>query len=479
MENIFEKSVEGRHGVEAGTPNEKSIEKIPAGLRRSIESRLPELSELDVVRHYTRLSKLNFSVDTEFYPLGSCTMKYNPKVNEVAASISGFTGLHPYMAMIDENAAQGALEVIYNISSLLCEITGMKKFTTQPYAGAHGELLGILLTAAYHRKKGNKKKYIVVPESAHGTNPASAAVAGYSVITVPVDAEGGMNVEIFKQKMNNEVAGVMMTMPSTLGVFEKKIKEIVEIARQHDAVMYYDGANLNAILGKVRPGDMGFDIVHINLHKTFSTPHGGGGPGSGVVGVSERMVPFLPESSVEKNAAGKYIINNKSKDSIGNIASFFGNFGVILKAYTYIMMLGREGLIDVSEMAVLNANYIMVKLKAFYDLPYDRICMHECVFTAKKQIKNGVHALDIAKALIDRGYHPPTIYFPLVVEEAIMIEPTETESKQELDMFIAAMKEIAEIAISTPEKIKNSPSTTRISRPDETKAARELKLTCF
>lgn len=479
MENIFEKSVKGRHGVEAGAPDETSINKIPAALRRVNDSQLPELSELDVVRHYTRLSKMNFSVDSEFYPLGSCTMKYNPKANEAAASIPGFTGLHPYMGMIDENAAQGALEVIYNISSLLCEITGMKRFTTQPYAGAHGELLGILLTAAYHRKKGNKKKYIVVPESAHGTNPASAAVAGYSVITVPVDAEGGMDVAAFKEKMNDEVAGVMMTMPSTLGVFEKNIKEIVEIAKKHDAVMYYDGANLNAILGKVRPGDMGFDIVHINLHKTFSTPHGGGGPGSGVVGVSERIVPFLPEPYVEKSAAGKFTVAAANKDSIGKVASFFGNFGVILKAYTYIMMLGREGLIDVSEMAVLNANYIMVKLKSFFDLPYDRICMHECVFTAKKQIKHGVHALDIAKALIDRGYHPPTIYFPLVVEEAIMIEPTETESKQELDMFIEVMKEIAQKAQSSPESIKNSPSTTRISRPDETKAARELKLTCF
>jgi len=479
MENIFEKSVSGRHGVDAGIPDEKSINKIPASLRRSTESSLPELSELDVVRHYTKLSKLNFSVDTEFYPLGSCTMKYNPKVNEAAGVIPGFTALHPYMAMIDEAAAQGAMEVIYNISSLLCEITGMKKFTTQPYAGAHGELLGMLLTAAYHRKKGNKKKYIVVPESAHGTNPASAAVAGYSIITVPVDKDGGMDVDIFREKMNDEVAGVMMTMPSTLGVFEKKIKEIVEIAGQHDAVMYYDGANLNAILGKVRPGDMGFDIVHINLHKTFSTPHGGGGPGSGVVGVSKRIVPFLPAPYVEKNKSGKFFISPENKDSIGKVASFFGNFGVILKAYTYIMMLGKEGLINVSEMAVLNANYIMVKLKPFYDLPYDRICMHECVFTAKNQIKNGVHALDIAKALIDRGYHPPTIYFPQVVEEAIMIEPTETESKQEIDLFIEAMKDIAAMSQNDPEKIKNAPSTTRISRPDETKAARELKLTCF
>jgi glycine dehydrogenase subunit 2 len=479
VENIFEKSVIGRPGVDPGDVDAAVINKMPESLRRQKESSLPEISELDVIRHYTRLSRLNFSVDTQFYPLGSCTMKYNPKANEAVAAIPGFASLHPYMAMIDEDAAQGALEVIYNISSLLCEITGMKKFTTQPYAGAHGELTGMLLTAAYHRKKGNTKKYIIVPESAHGTNPASAAAAGYSVITVPVDSTGGMDVGAFKEKMNDEVAGVMMTVPSTLGVFETRIKEIVEIAKKHDAVMYYDGANLNAILGKVRPGDMGFDIVHINLHKTFSTPHGGGGPGSGMVGVSEKIASFLPQPIVEKTKNGKFITGGSNRDSIGQVASFYGNFGVLLKAYNYILMLGKEGLINVSEMAVLNANYVMVKLKKYYDLPYDRICMHECVFSAKKQVKNGVHALDIAKALIDRGYHPPTIYFPMVVEEAVMIEPTETESKHELDLFIEAMKDIAEKSISEPDKIKNAPLTTLISRPDETKAARELKLTCF
>jgi glycine dehydrogenase subunit 2 len=479
MENIFEISVKGRQGVDPGRADEKYLARVPKGLLRSAESGLPELSELDVVRHFTRLSQLNFSVDTNFYPLGSCTMKYNPKVNEAAASIPGFAGLHPYAPFIDEATSQGALEVVYNISQQLCEITGMKRFTTQPYAGAHGELTGILLTAAYHKSKGNKKKYIVVPDSAHGTNPASAAVAGYSIISVPVDADGGMNVDAFREKMNDEVAGVMMTLPSTLGVFEKKIKEIVEIARKHDAVMYYDGANLNAILGRLRPGDVGFDIVHINLHKTFSTPHGGGGPGSGMVGVSERLVDFLPVPYVEKSKDGKYFMDFGIKHTIGQVASFFGNFGVIIKAYTYILMLGKEGLIDVTDKAVLNANYIMAKLKGVYDLPYDRICMHEAVFSAKNQVKNGVHALDIAKALIDRGIHPPTIYFPLVVEEAIMIEPTETESKQEIDNFIAVMKEIAELAKYEPEKIKNSPMKTKISRPDETKAARELKLTCF
>jgi glycine dehydrogenase subunit 2 len=479
MENIFSKSVAGRTGVDAGKTDENTINKIPENIRRAVSNGLPELSELDVVRHFTGLSRENFSVDTNFYPLGSCTMKYNPKINEAVAALPGFTGLHPYTAMIDESAAQGALEVLYEISRQLCEITGMKRFTTQPYAGAHGELLGMLLTAAYHRKKGNNKKYVIVPESAHGTNPASAAAAGYSIITVKVDAEGGIDIDSLKEKMSDEVAAIMMTLPSTLGVFEKRIKEVIEIAGKHDTLMYYDGANLNAILGKLRPGDVGFDIVHINLHKTFSTPHGGGGPGSGVVGVSERLLDFLPVPVVAKDSSNRFILDYSVKNSIGQIASFFGNFGVILKAYTYILMLGREGLIDLSEKAVLNANYCMAKLKPFYDLPYDRICMHEVVFTAKRQAKNGVHATDIAKALIDRGIHPPTVYFPLVVEEAIMIEPTETESKQTIDVFIEAMKEIADTAAFEPQKIKDAPITTEISRPDETKAARDLKLTCF
>jgi glycine dehydrogenase subunit 2 len=478
MENIFEISLKGRQGVDPGYADESVLKKLPEELLRKTDSFLPELSELDVVRHYTKLSRLNFSVDSNFYPLGSCTMKYNPKINEVTAALPGFAALHPYTAFIDDSASQGALEVIYNISKLLGEITGMKKVTTQPYAGAHGELLGMLLTAAYHRKKGNKRKYILVPESAHGTNPASAAMAGFSIITVPVDADGGMNPDKFREKMSDEVAGVMMTVPSTLGVFERKIKEITAIARKHDAIMYYDGANLNAILGRLRPGDVGFDIVHINLHKTFSTPHGGGGPGAGAVGVSERLVDLLPGPGVIKKN-DRYSVDLGGRDSIGSVASFFGNFGVMLKAYTYILMLGKEGLIDVTDKAVLNANYIMAKLKDFYDLPYDRLCMHEVVFTAKKQMKNNVRALDIAKALMDYGIHPPTIYFPMVVDETIMVEPTETESKQEMDIFISAMKDIALLAKSDPEKIKNSPLTTKISRPDETKAARELKLTCF
>lgn len=478
MKTIFEKSVSGRKGVDPGTPSAAAEKILPANLRRAEDAKFPELSELDVIRHYTGLSRLNFSVDTEFYPLGSCTMKYNPKVNEAASVLPGFTNLHPYAAFIDEKAAQGALEVIYESSRLLAEITGMKAVTSQPYAGAHGELTGVLLMAAYHRAKGNKKKYMVVPESAHGTNPASAAVGGYTIISVPVNADGEMDLAAFKEKMNGEVAGVMMTVPSTLGVFERKAKEICEIARKHDALMYYDGANLNAILGKARPGDLGFDIVHINLHKTFSTPHGGGGPGAGGVGVSERLLDFLPVPLVKKEKDGRFTLDYGVQKSIGQVSSFFGNFGVLLKAYTYILMLGKEGLIDAAEMSVLNANYIMAKLKPYYDAALNRLCMHECVFTAKKQVKFGVHAIDIAKGLIDRRFHPPTVYFPLVVEEAIMIEPTETESKETMDSFIEAMVEIAKTAETNPEELKNAPVTMPIKRPDETKAARELKLTC-
>ena len=478
MKHIFEISAPGRKGVDAGTPSPETINKLDGKYLRKTETKLPEVSELDVIRHYVKLSQLNFSVDTHFYPLGSCTMKYNPKINEVTCSLPGFSRAHPFLAYINEKSVQGALEIIYNLSQILCEATGMKKFTTQPYAGAHGELTGILLISAYHKNKGNRKKYIVVPESAHGTNPASAAMGGYSVISIPVDSEGRMDIGIFREKMNDDVAGVMLTLPNTMGLFHEKIDDIVAIAKKHDALIYNDGANFNAILGKLRPGDIGCDVVHINLHKTFSTPHGGGGPGAGVVGVSERLAEFLPGPAVAKGKDGSFHLDFTGKKSIGALASFFGNFGVLVRAYTYILMLGREGLIDVSEKAVLNANYIRTALKNYYDLPYDRICMHECVFSAKKQIQYGVHAIDIAKALIDRGIHPPTIYFPLVVEEALMIEPTETESKETLDNFIKAMIEIAGLSKTDPDEIKNAPIKTPILRPDETKAARELKLVC-
>lgn len=479
MKTIFENSVPGRGGVDAGSPKGDTVRKIDSQYLRKSDTGLPELSELDVVRHFVRLSQLNFSVDTHFYPLGSCTMKYNPKINEAVSGLPGFADLHPFLAYIDPTSAQGALEVICRLSELLAEITGMQGVTTQPYAGAHGELAGILLMAAYHRKKGNKKKYVIVPEEAHGTNPASAAMGGYSVISIPVDDSGGMDIALYTEMMSDEVAGVMLTMPNTLGLFPRNISEIVEIARAHDAILYNDGANLNAILGKARPGDIGFDIVHMNLHKTFSTPHGGGGPGAGVVAVSEKLVEFLPVPRVCKSSDGRYYIDTGVSGTIGSMASFFGNFSILVRALVYILMLGKEGLIDVSEKAVLNANYIRVKLREHYDLPHDRVCMHECVFSARRQAhKNGVHAIDIAKALIERGFHPPTIYFPLVVEEALMIEPTETESKETIDEFIKAMIEIAGLAVSDPDSIKNAPRNMPVSRPDETKAARELKLTC-
>lgn len=479
MKHIFEKSVPGRTGVDAGAVGAGAAGLMDPRFMRKSDSRLPEVSELDVMRHYIRLSQLNFSVDTHFYPLGSCTMKYNPKVNEAVSAMPGFAGVHPLMAYIGEEHVQGCLELIYNLSSILAEITGMKGVTTQPYAGAHGELTGILLMAAYHKSKGNDKKYVIVPDEAHGTNPASAAMGGYTVISIPVDRDGGMDVDLFRGKMNDEVAGVMLTLPNTLGVFHRGICDIVEIARKHDAILYNDGANLNAILGKARPGDIGFDIVHMNLHKTFSTPHGGGGPGAGVVAVSDRLVDFLPVPTVARTQQGLYRLDFGHEKSIGPMSSFFGNFGVLVRAAVYIMMLGREGLIDVSEKAVLNANYIRVKLKEYFDLAVDRTCMHECVFSAKRQVqKSGVHAIDIAKALIERGFHPPTIYFPLVVDEALMIEPTETESKETIDGFIEAMIEIAKLSETDPARVKNAPNNTPVSRPDETRAARELKLTC-
>ncbi len=479
MKLIFEKSVPGRIGVDPGAVPAGAGDSLDLKYLRAIDNCLPELSELDVMRHYIRLSQLNFSVDTHFYPLGSCTMKYNPKVNEAVAALPGFTGVHPFMAYLDPATVQGSLELVYRLSSFLGEITGMKGVTTQPYAGAHGELTGIFLMAAYHRAKGNKKKYVIVPDEAHGTNPASAAMGGYSVISIPVDRDGGMNVDAFREKMTDEVAGVMLTLPNTLGTFHRRICDIVQIAREHDALLYNDGANLNAILGKTRPGDIGFDIVHMNLHKTFSTPHGGGGPGAGVVAVSDKLVKFLPVPNVARSKDGSYGLDFGDGNSIGSMASFFGNFAVLVRAYTYIMMLGKEGLVDVSEKAVLNANYIRVKLKPYYDLPYDRVCMHECVFSARRQVqKNGIHAIDIAKALIERGFHPPTIYFTLVVDEALMIEPTETESKETIDEFIAAMIEIAGLAETDPEALRKAPGNTPVSRPDETRAARELKLTC-
>ncbi len=478
MELIFEKSVAGRRGVRLPASDVPKAKPLAKKLLRSEAPGLPELSELEVVRHFTSLSRRNYSVDTNFYPLGSCTMKYNAKGLEAAAGL--FAPFHPMTALLPggEKLTQGSLGLLHELGSLLAEITGMDEVTTQPLAGAHGEMTGMLLVAAYHHAKGNRKKYVIVPDSSHGTNPASAAMVGYEIVTIPTAPYGDMDLDAFKAALNDEVAAVMMTCPNTLGLFNPHIKEICDLAHGVDALVYYDGANLNAILGKVRPGDVGFDVIHVNLHKTFGTPHGAGGPGSGPVGVKKGLVPFLPVPRIVKKLTGAYSVEHENPEGIGRTANFFGNFGVMAKAYAYILMMGRDGLIQVSEQAVLNANYIMSRLKEYYDLPYDQLCMHECVFSASRQLQHDVHAIDIAKHLIDKGFHPPTVYFPLIVKEAIMIEPTETESKATMDAFIVAMREAAELAEKDPELLKRAPVTTPISRLDETKAAREQNVCC-
>ena len=478
MQLIYEKSISKREGFKLPEVDVPKQPEIPLKYSRKDKANLPEVSELDLVRHFTKLSRMNFSVDNNFYPLGSCTMKYNPKFTEKVASQEGFLNLHPLMPQLLGGGmlSQGSLEVLYNTDKLLCEITGMDAFTMQPLAGAHGELTGVMLIAAYHKDKGNNKKHIIIPDSSHGTNPASAAIAGYEVLVVKTDDTGCMDIKEFKEKLNKDTAAVMLTCPNTLGIFNSHIKEITDLAHGVDALVYYDGANLNAIMGKCRPGDIGFDVIHLNLHKTFATPHGGGGPGAGPVGVNDKLIEYLPISKVIKRSDGSYALDYNGPKSIGYIAPFYGNFLVILKAYAYILLLGKQGLIDVSEYAVLNSNYILKRLKSHFEIAYDRICMHECVFSASKQVENGVHAIDIAKALIDRGFHPPTIYFPLVVKESIMIEPTETESKETLDEFIDVMIEIAELSKTDPEKIKSAPKLMPIKRLDETKAARDLDL---
>ncbi len=474
---IFDKSKKGRHGVRLPTLDVDKKVELSNELLRKNEANLPELSELDVVRHFTRLSNKNFSIDKNFYPLGSCTMKYNPKIEEKVASLDNFNNVHPNMILNDlSEDIQGSLEVVAKSEELLCEITGMDAFTLTPEAGAHGEMTGIMLIHAYHQKKGNKKRFVIVPDSSHGTNPATAAMVGYEVITIKSDKSGDMNIDEFKEKMSDEVAAVMLTVPNTLGIFNPKIKEICDIAHSFDALMYYDGANLNAILGVVRPGDIGFDVIHLNLHKTFATPHGGGGPGSGPVGVKDILKPFLPNLQVGKRD-GKYEFKKVDERSIGRISPFFGNYMVTLRALAYILILGKEGLENVSKKALLNANYIRVKLKEFYDEPYDIPCMHECVLSAKTLLKeHKVRALDIAKYLLDFGLHAPTIYFPLIVKEAIMIEPTETESKEDIDFFCKKMAEAVKLAKENPKAFHDLPKTLPISRPDETKAARELDI---
>ena len=468
-------------GFRLPKPDVTVTDDIASQYKRSKDNHLPEVSELDVVRHFTQLSHLNFSVDTHFYPLGSCTMKYNPKFTETVARFPGFSHLHPLLPQLrqGELLTQGALEIFYELEKVLCEMTGMDYFTMQPLAGAHGELTGVMLMAAYHRFKGNKKKYIIIPEAAHGTNPATAAIAGYEIISIPSDKNGLIDMEKLKQNLKKEVAGVMLTCPDTLGIFNSHIDQIAQMVHDVDGLMYYDGANLNAILGRCRPGDIGFDIMHINTHKTFTTPHGGGGPGAGPVGVKKKLEKFLPVSRIIKRPDGTLALNYDYPESIGYIASFYGNFALLLRAYAYILMLGKEGLIETSNHAVLNANYCLSRLKKYYTPAYDRICMHECVLSANQQTQRGVHANDIAKFLIDKNIHPPTVYFPLVVKEAVMIEPTETESKQTMDLFIEAMIEADELSKKAPETFKNLPVTTPVTRPDEVKAARDLNTNYF
>ena len=427
-----------------------------------------------MVRHFTELSNRNFGLDSHFYPLGSCSMKYNPKIAEVVAALPGFSALHPHLATSPTtwDQCQGAFELIYETERLLAEISGFEAVNLQPIAGAHGELAGTLLIAAYHRDNGNTKTKIVVPDSAHGTNPASAAIAGYDVVEVPSDKDGTIHLDSLIAVMDDQVAAVMLTCPNTHGLFEDDIMKIAEVAHEYGALLYYDGANLNAIMGECRPGDMGFDVMHFNLHKTFATPHGMGGPGSGPVGVGKRLLPYLPGPYVAKRD-NKFVLETSEK-SIGRMSPFFGNFGMAVRAYAYIRHLGGEGLKEVAEKAVLNANYIFARLKDAYTPAFEGQFMHECLFSATRQAENGTRALDIAKALLDYGFHAPTVYFPLTVPECIMIEPTETESKDTLDAFCDAMLEIAAKAEKTEHAFQDSPKTTSVSRLDEVKAAKDL-----
>ncbi|KOM98730.1 glycine dehydrogenase [Clostridium botulinum] len=470
---IFELSSEGRKGYKLpnlDVPEVELSKLLPKNLLREDEIELPEVSEVDVVRHYTALSNKNYTVDNGFYPLGSCTMKYNPKINEDIVALSGFSKIHPLQ---DENISQGALELMYDLKGKLCEITGLDDFTLQPAAGAHGEYTGLLIIKAYHEKRGDTKRTkIIVPDSAHGTNPASASVAGFDIVEIKSGEDGRVSIEELKKVLNDEIAGLMLTNPSTLGLFEKDIKLISELVHEAGGLLYYDGANLNAIMGIARPGDMGFDVCHLNMHKTFSTPHGGGGPGSGPVGVKKHLAKFLPIPTVEKEN-DKFILDYNRPDSLGKIRSLYGNFGVMVKAYAYILTMGKEGLKAASENAVLNANYIKESLRDYYNIGKDDICKHEVILSTLKENPHHIATLDIAKRLIDYGVHPPTVYFPLIIEEALMIEPTESESKETVDEFIDAMKKIAVEAKENPELLHEAPVKAPVRRLDQVKAARK------
>jgi glycine dehydrogenase subunit 2 len=469
---LWEKSRKGRCAVSLPRPDVKQAP-LPEHLTGKIPD-LPQLSELDVVRHYTRLSQWNFGVDSGMYPLGSCTMKYNPKTNEVQAARQGFAGAHP---LAGDEFSQGGLKLMYELEQLLAEITGFPAVTVQPAAGAHGELTGMLMIHAFHAKNGKQRSKILIPDTAHGTNPASASLCGYASVNIKSGKDGILEPETVAAVMDEDTAGIMITNPNTLGLFEENIREICDIVHAKGGLVYGDGANMNAIMGIVKPGSLGIDVLHLNLHKTFSTPHGGGGPGSGPVAVGPKLIPFLPVPRIEKNRTAKeldtYQFVTDCPDSIGRMHTFYGHFGIMVRAYAYILSMGGEGLRRASQLAVLNANYIKESLRGILNLPYDRPCMHECVFNDKFQQPHHITTMDIAKRLLDYGFHPPTIYFPLVVDAAFMVEPTETESKQDIDQFIDAVKAIAAEAQKDPEQLKKAPRLSKVTRLDEVAAARK------
>jgi len=472
---IFERSSPGReaHSLPAcDVPAIRPERAIPRKYLRDDIPGCPEVGELDVVRHFTRLSQWNYGIDTGMYPLGSCTMKYNPKLNEEAARIPGFAKAHPYLP---EALAQGALQLMWELERDLAEISGMARATLQPAAGAHGELTGMMMIRAYHAARGNPRKKVLVPDSAHGTNPASSAICGYQVVPLKSGPRGTVEPRAVAEAMDDEVAAIMVTNPNTLGLFEEHIEAIARILHAQGGQVYCDGANMNALLGLARPGDMGIDVIQYNLHKTFSTPHGGGGPGAGPVAVKAHLLPYLPVPTVEKRGE-RFTLDLDRPRSIGRVRAFCGNFGILVRAYAYIRSLGPDGLRRISETAILNANYVQHHLKDVYELPYDRPCMHECVFSDARQAPHDVKTLDIAKRLMDYGFHPPTIYFPLIVHGALMIEPTESESRETLDEFIAAMRAIAEEAATSPELLHQAPHLPKVSRMNEVKAAREPNL---
>jgi glycine dehydrogenase subunit 2 len=465
---IFESGSRGRSGF-FWPAEEWPRDAIPAALLRREITGFPELGELETLRHFTRLSQRNFAIESQFYPLGSCTMKYNPKINEVVARFPGFAQVHP---LAPEYLLQGALELLFGLEQMLGEISGMEHVSLQPSAGAQGELTGLMLIRACLTERGDPRRKIIVPDTAHGTNPASSTLCGYEVVQISSNDHGVIDVGAVEAAMDQDVAAVMITNPNTLGLFETGIEAIAEVVHARGGMVYLDGANLNALMGIAKPGHMGVDVLHMNLHKTFSTPHGGGGPGAGPVAVRNSLAEYLPVPRIVK-AGDRFELREDFAKSIGRVRSFFGNFGVLVRAYAYILTLGGDGLEDVSRMALLNANYIRKKLEKVYHVAYNEPCMHECILTDRVQQKNGVSTLDIAKRLLDYGYHPPTIYFPLVVSGALMIEPTETETVETLDGFVEAMVAIAQEAKNDPELVKNAPHTTPVKRLDEARAARK------